>query len=174
MIDQIYALEARLARIARVVALVGLAGLLIIAVVTVADILGRWLFNAPVTGTMDLTQVSIVVVISACFPAGVLHRQHIAIRFVGERIGPRTVTWLDFFGALVLLGVLAGIGWQFVVYTGEIIDQNQRTWIIKISYAPWWILGTTLFVVTVPLQALVALVQFVRASSRSRTPVESR
>lgn len=174
MLARLETIERQLSRLARAVALVGLAALLLIAALTVADVLGRWLASAPITGTMDVTQVAVVVVVASCFPAGVLHRQHISIRFVGEWLGPRATAWLDAFGAVVLLLVLAGIAWQFIVYTAEIIDQNQHTWIIELDYAPWWVVGTALFLSSVVLQLLVVMTEMVRAAAAGRAPVLRR
>lgn len=163
MFDRIDLWERRLGRIARAVALIGLAGLVLIAGLTVADVLGRWLFHMPLNGARDFSQVSIVVVVAACFPAAVIDRQHITIRFLGEWLGPRAAVWLDAFGAAVLFLVLAVVAWQFVVYTGELIRENQHTWIIRLQYYPWWIVGTALFAITAILQLLIVVVQIVRA-----------
>lgn len=165
--------ERQLGRVARAVALVGLAGLVFIAAITVADVLGRWLFNAPIAGARDFNQVSIVVVVAACFPAAVLDRQHITIRFVGEWLGPRAMAWLDAFGALVLCLVLVVVAWQFVIYTGELIRENQHTWIVRLQYYPWWIVGTTLFAITAVLQFFIAIVHLVRAATGSAAPVDT-
>jgi hypothetical protein len=89
---------------------------------------------------------------------------------VGQQIGARTAAWLDVFGAFVLFLVLAGIGWQLVVYTIEMVEENQKTWILGLYFAPWWAVASTLMVVTALLQGLVFIGQALRASSRAVKP----
>jgi TRAP-type C4-dicarboxylate transport system permease small subunit len=137
--------------------------LTVIAGVIVIDILGRWLADSPIIGLADFVQLAVAIVMASCFPAGVLLRQHVAIQLIGQRIGTRTTAWLDAFGAFVLFLVLAGIGWQLVVYTIEMVQENQKTWILGLYFAPWWTVASTLMVITALLQGLVFVGQALRA-----------
>jgi len=173
VLQQIDDWERKLGRIARAVALIGLAGLVLIAGLTVADVLGRWLFHMPLNGARDFSQVSIVVVVAACFPAAVIDRQHITIRFFGEWLGPRAAAWFDVFGAALLFLVLAVVAWQFTIYTGELIHENQHTWIVGLQYYPWWIVGTALFAIAALLQFLIVVVQVLRAIAGTAAPADA-
>jgi hypothetical protein len=168
--EKLAAVEARLSRIARDVALFGLAVLTLIAGVIVVDILDRWLAGSTIIGLADVIQLAVAIVMASCFPAGALLRHHVAIQLVGQQIGARTAAWLDVFGAFVLFLVLAGIGWQLVVYTIEMVEENQKTWILGLYFAPWWSVASTLMVVTALLQGLVFIGQALRASSRVVKP----
>ena len=78
---------AWLDRLTRRVAFIGLVGLLAVAIATMVDVLLRWLFNSPIEGYEDVSQLLFAVIIAACFPAGLIQGRNITIRFLGK--GPR-------------------------------------------------------------------------------------
>ena len=147
----------------RWIAFLGFFALLVSAAVTMADALMRSVFNAPLYGWMDLSQLVYAVVIVACFPAGLLQGHNITIRFLGSALGPRWTHWLDVFGALLTLIFFVLVAWQFVVLTGELRDTNDTTMTIKFITWPWWAVATLIVIVCVPIQAVVLRGQFRRA-----------
>ena len=71
---------AWLDRFTRRVAFIGLVGLLAVAIATMVDVLLRWLFNSPIEGYEDVSQLLFAVIIAACFPAGLIQGRNITIR----------------------------------------------------------------------------------------------
>ena len=97
----IASIDARASAWARGLALFGLVGLVVLTVITIADVLMRWLFNAPIDGVADIGRLIVAINISAFFPLALAERHHIAIEFLGKALGPRIHAWLDAIGAAV-------------------------------------------------------------------------
>lgn len=144
-------------RLSQVAALLGLAGLLAISLITIADVLMRWLFSAPITGVYDLSTLFIAVVLSACFPAALARRRHISVEFATRRLGDRANRMLDLFAGLLTLVFFVLLFWQLVVYSGELLRDGETTFILEIRIAPWWIASTAIFGLCGLVQFLVVL-----------------
>ena len=144
-------------------AFIGLFFLLLAAAVTVADVLMRWLFNAPIDGWDDLSHLVIAVVIVSCFPAGLLQGHNITIRFLGAACGRRASNWLEMFGALLTLIFFFFVAWQFVVMTVDLHETNDTTMTVNIITWPWWTVATLVVIFCVPVQAVVFYGHVVRA-----------
>ena len=52
------------------------------------------------------------------------------------------------------------IGWQFVVYTGELLEAGETTWTLGWAVGPWWGAATVFLLLCVPIQLLVLILQF--------------
>lgn len=110
-------MQARCALYTQRVATVGVLGMLLIAFTTIADVLSRWLFSAPITGMGEMAAMALAVAVSACLPAGAAQRVNITVDLVSGRVAPRTVSRLQAFGALVLLVFYAALALRIGEYT---------------------------------------------------------
>lgn len=146
----------------RTIALVGLAGLLIIATATLIDVLSRWLFAAPIAGVYDLSTLFIAVAMAACFPAALASRQNIQVTFLASLLPARVDRALDLFSSLVTLAFFVLLAWQLVIYSGELIDSGETSFILEVPIAPWWVVATALFALCVPVQLVVVTINAVR------------
>ncbi len=149
---------------ARWIAVVGFLGMLVAAFITVLDVVMRWLFNQPIEGWDDMTQLVYAVAIVAAFPAGLLQGHNITIRFLGAGLGTRPSHWLELFGALLTFAFITGIAWQFVVLVGQSRANNDTTMTAEILTWPWWAVATVIILFCVPIQAVVLHGHFRRAA----------
>ena len=163
-------LERRIRGWTRAIAIIGLLGLLVISITTMADVLLRWIANAPLHGLNDINVLAVVIVVAACLPLVAAERQNITIKFLGGALGPRVTLWLDAFGSIVLLVYVAAIGWQLAVYTQELAQAGRTTWLLLLPVTPSWIVATVLVVLCVPIQAVVVAVDLVRAATGTPPP----
>ncbi len=82
------ALSAQACRLAEGIAAAAVLGLLGLAFCTAADVVGRYLFAAPIRGFNDIVPLAGAVLLSACMPHVVARRGNIAVDLVGQRLGP--------------------------------------------------------------------------------------
>lgn len=153
----------RMLKVSRVMALIGFFGLLVLALMTTLDIGSRWLFLAPIHGVNDVSAIVMAVVIAACVPANLAARQNITVEFLGNMLGPRGKAFLDGFGGLFTLAFIALMAWQFIPYSVEVTRSGQTTWVLKWPIAPGWWIATALLLISVPVQLVIVLFDFVRA-----------
>ncbi|MXW47299.1 MAG: TRAP transporter small permease [Gammaproteobacteria bacterium] len=102
-------------RIARALALAG--GFLLIGVVAMTGIsvLGRYLFNAPIPGDYEITELACGVAIFAFFPYCQVSNANIVVKFFTGFMHPRYRTVLDTVHSLVFAAVAALIAWRLFV-----------------------------------------------------------
>lgn len=139
----------------RYAAVIGLICLLVMSVAILSDALTRTFFNAPIYGLSDLMEVIAPVIVASCFPVTLASMQNISIRFLGRSLPVRPGQLLELFGQTAALLVMAGIVWEVGRYTKGLIDHGQFTWLLGIPIWPSWIVSTALFMLCLPIQAIV-------------------
>jgi TRAP-type C4-dicarboxylate transport system permease small subunit len=159
-------LEKTLDRLALAIALAASATLLVVALATMADVLLRWLLNAPIRGLVDLAGLLTAVVVAASFPMAMARGGNVTIRLLGGWLGPRVGRVLDAFGALVAAVFLALMAWQYVRFSLEMGEAGEATPILRWPAAPWWWVVTAMIVVA----AVIGIVVFLRTAAGRPPP----
>lgn len=139
----------------RWLALIGLVGLVVVALVTIIDVLLRWLLSMPVDGVSEVSRLVVAVSIASFFPMALADRHHISIEFLGAALGPRARLWLDTLAHLVTSLFFLVMGWQFILYTLEISESGETTWLLGWNVTPWWMVTTVFMLICIPIQALI-------------------
>ena len=139
----------------RWLAIIGFCGLVAIAVLTTWDGAARYLNLPRPHGLADYVSVVLALVVATCFPAGLLHRTNITVRFLGRGLGPRGATWPEAFGATVTLAFFAVLAWQAVRFTFDLQASGRTSSTIEMPVAPWWWVTTVVLILCVPVQAWV-------------------
>lgn len=163
-------IEARAVPLTRGIALAGLLCFVAVALVTIVDVLMRWLFNSPIDGVEEISRLVVAIAIASFFPSALVERHHIAITFVGSAAGPRINAWLEAFAAVVTSLFFLVLGWEFIHYTGQLVDAGETTWILGWPVAPWWAVTTLFMLICVPVQLVVLAVEMARAAGASPRP----
>jgi len=93
------------------------------------DVLGRLLFNAPITGTPELVKISLVGIIFMQMPHTIWKNRHIRSELILTRLGPVKRKMLNglayLLGAAVFLGIFSSswsptvMSWEMLEYEGE-------------------------------------------------------
>lgn len=140
-------------------ALIGFAGLVVICLVTMYDGLARYIGLPRVYGLRDFGEVIFAVLISCCFPIGLLRNQNIAITFLGhglaKRVGFGPTRWLNLFAAILTLAAFAIIASAMIDRAAGLGDRTTRTGVM--SVAPWVWGATSILCMAVAIQAWVTI-----------------
>lgn len=94
------------------------AALLAMLALTVVDIVGRSLFNSPLSGTVEVTPLLLVVVVYLGFAHAEHQGDHVSVDLVYTRVGPRAQRVADLVARSVSLVVLGVVTWQLWRYAG--------------------------------------------------------
>ena len=151
-------------------ALIGLVGLVAVALVTIGDVLLRWLFNSPVDGVGEISRLVVAVSIASFFPMALAERHHISIEFLGAWLGPRARLWLDSLAHMVTSLFFFMVGWQFILYTIEIQESGETTWLLGWDVVPWWVATTIFMLICIPIQLYVFYKQIQAAAGGKIEP----
>ncbi|HJO86927.1 MAG TPA: TRAP transporter small permease [Rhodospirillales bacterium] len=127
------------------------------AIMTITDVLMRWLLNSPIDGVADAGRLIVAVIIASFFPAALAEKHHISIAFLGSWLGQRAKSWLEVMASIVTSIFFTILGWQFVVYTIDLHQNSETTWLLGWPVAPWWGVASLFIVICVPVQLIVVL-----------------
>ncbi len=78
-------------------------------VITCVDVIGRYVFNAPLSGSIELTEMALGILVFAVFPVNAWRNEHIVVDML-DRFTPPIVHLLRTF----VLNVIAAIALYFV------------------------------------------------------------
>lgn len=135
-----------------------LAGLLVagIGVSTIIDVGGRFLFNHPLAGSVEIATEMLVMIVFLAITYVQVHKRHIRLEFLMERISPQAQNRLNFLTEFFVLGTASFLAWRCILkaeYSWRIGETAAG--IVPIPYAPARTIvaiGFTLFAITVFLQ----------------------
>ena len=118
---------ARLERLARAVAIAG--GMLLIGVVlmTVISVLGRYLFNAPIPGDYELTELACGIAVFAFFPYCHARSGNIVVEFFTGGLPTRHKTALGTVHNIVFTLVAGLITWRLFVGGMHKLEDGETT-----------------------------------------------
>ncbi|MCY4497031.1 MAG: TRAP transporter small permease, partial [Rhodospirillaceae bacterium] len=112
---------------ARLVAIAG--GMLLIGVVlmTLISVLGRYLFNAPIPGDYELTELACGIAVFAFFPYCHARSGNVVVEFFTSRLGPRRKTALSAVHNIVFVLVAGLITWRLFVGGMHKLEDGETT-----------------------------------------------
>lgn len=142
-----------------------LLGVLLIALtaVTVVDVVGRYVFNSPLSGGMELTELLVMGVVFAGLPAITLDDGHITADLFTQLFSPRGKE-IQLFCARVLSAVaLAFGGWQLWEHGARLAGYNQTTLYLKIPMGPVAQFAAVICVVSAAMVLAMAVLRVRRA-----------
>ncbi|WP_168192280.1 TRAP transporter small permease [Pararhodobacter marinus] len=145
--------------ISRAAAILGVLFLLFVAALSVADILTREATGRPIRGAYDLSELLTIIVIAACFPAGLLERRQIKVAFLGAMLPRWGNRALEIFGALCTALMFAAIAYYVTLHAQRVTASNEYTMVLHWPVAPWWWVAAACFWVCIPAQTFVVVAE---------------
>ncbi|MGB9661515.1 MAG: TRAP transporter small permease [Moorellaceae bacterium] len=121
---------------------------------TVADVGGRYLFNRPVNGAIELIEFMMIIIVFPALAWCVMEEKHIAVDLLMSKFSGRIQASVGVFTLLLTLGTYVVITWATIQETLEV---NTRTGLLRIPHAPfYWVmsLGLVLFCLAVLVQLI--------------------
>ncbi len=110
--------------------------LLAIALMTVASIMGRSLFSAPVPGDFELVEIGCAISVFAFLPYCQLNHGNVVVDFFTIRACPKTRSRMDGIGSLVYGFIAAILTWRLTLGGYDMYRYSEETMILGL--ARWW------------------------------------
>ncbi|WP_413300279.1 TRAP transporter small permease [Bacillus sp. 1P10SD] len=92
---------------------------------TTADVCGRYFFNKPITGTYELTALTLSVIIFFSLGMAQIKRDHIEIDFLTNKMPAKVQESLYALTSLILFVLVALMGWQLFEFMNRILLGNE-------------------------------------------------
>lgn len=125
-----------LGRAGMALAVIGGVVLITMMGLTVCDVIGRYLFNAPIKGASELTEVLLCTVIFLGLGAVALKEDHVTVDLLTDKM-PNAVQPFRLALTGLFSGVVLGVvSWRLWVYADQISSYGGSTTTLGIPIAP--------------------------------------
>ena len=112
------------------------AGLFAMMMVTVVDVVGRYLFRAPLVASFELTEYLMGVLVFLALPLVSLRGDHIRIGLIDGLLAAGARRRLERAVGLVAGAVCALVAWQVLILAGRMSGYGDSTQTLRIPLAP--------------------------------------
>jgi TRAP-type C4-dicarboxylate transport system permease small subunit len=116
--------------------------------VTTVDVIGRYLFNIPLRGGFEMTELLLLTLIFAGLPLVSRADEHVTMDFIDGLFGERGRQWLRRIVELVCGLILIGLAWRVYIKAGKIAGYGDTTDILRIPVGPFVYLMAIMVLVT--------------------------
>jgi TRAP-type transport system small permease protein len=101
------------------------------------DVVGRYMFNAPVPGASELTGLGLALLIFGALPIVTAHREHVSVSLLDMIVGDRSRGIEQVFLLATSLVVLAVMSWRLWVKAGALASYSDSTSYLRVPLAPF-------------------------------------
>lgn len=112
------------------------AGLFGMMMVTVVDVIGRYLFHAPLQASFELTEYLMSVLLFVALPLVSLRGEHVRITLIDDHLAPAARGWRDRATGLLAGLVCAVLGWRVAVLGLRLAEYGDTTQSLRLPLAP--------------------------------------
>ena len=147
-------------RLARWLAYGAGVGLVALTLLTVADVALRYLFNAPIFGAQDISELGLAAVVFGALAYCGRSGGHVAVDLLAERLGAGFVRWSDGFVRIAGAAVFALLAWRAWLAGLDAGEFSEASNLLAIPYQPFYAviaLGAALYALILFLEALAGL-----------------
>ena len=120
--------------------IVGYIGSFVIAAVmflTVADVFGRRFLNKPVTGTYEISEMLLVIVIFSAVAYCQFLKGHVTIDLLVTRLNQKVQDIINSIVYVIFLGTFGILSWQLYIYAVEVMAKNWVSGTILLPVYPF-------------------------------------
>jgi TRAP-type C4-dicarboxylate transport system permease small subunit len=118
---------------------------------TVGDVVMRGLFDRPLVGTFELTQLAIIVIVYLSVGYAEQHDAHIKVDLVVGKLRGRVRLAVLLIARLVTIAVAGMLAWRLLVFSGSLGDKGVSTSVLGYPLWPFALIaaaGALLYVLT--------------------------
>ncbi|MGH8796241.1 MAG: TRAP transporter small permease [Caldimonas sp.] len=124
--------------------------LFVMMLLTTIDVVGRYVFNSPLVGGFEVTEMLLAALIYCGLPLVSQRREHIVIDTFDPLMSPKVKRGLDMFAEIVCSLTLGGIGYLIFQRAARVAGYGDTTSVLKLPLAPVaYLMGTMIIVACV-------------------------
>jgi TRAP-type C4-dicarboxylate transport system permease small subunit len=116
-----------------------IAGVLLFCMMTITfvDVVLRYIFNAPLRGGFEITELMLVMLIFAALPLVSRREEHVVMDFLDHFLAPGIYRALRVLEHVVSAAVMAGLGWLLWQKAGKLAAYGDTTSVLRVELAPF-------------------------------------
>jgi len=124
------------ARLQYVLGFTSASVLFLMMLITAVDVVGRYVFNTPLPGGFEVTELLLAALIYCGLPLVSRRREHIVIDTFDPYFSPRFKRALDMIAEVICALTLAGVGYLIFKRAVRVADYGDTTTVLKLPLAP--------------------------------------
>lgn len=124
-------------RVESVLGVAAAAILLVMMLLTFVDVVARYLFNRPMAGAFEVTELLLLVLIFAGLPLVTYADEHALMDFIDRLLGPRGTRWLERAVQVLCAAVMFLLAWLVWLKADRIWAYRDTTDVLRIAYGPF-------------------------------------
>jgi TRAP-type transport system small permease protein len=105
--------------------------------VTTVDVIGRYIFNWPLRGGFEITELLLLTLVFAGLPLVSRADEHVTLDFIDNLLGPRGRAFLSRLVDLVCGLIILGLSWRVYIKAGKIAGYGDTTEVLRILVGPF-------------------------------------
>jgi TRAP-type C4-dicarboxylate transport system permease small subunit len=119
--------------------LTGIAAIVLTAMMflIMTDVVLRYIFNSPITGSYEIIQYMLTILISFAVVYCAYKRSHVSVDIVFDLLPPKPQSIVACLGVLIVLILFILIAWENVLYIKETYDQRMTSTVLYIPTFPF-------------------------------------
>ena len=111
--------------------------LLVMMLLTFVDVVARYLFNRPIAGAFEMTELLLLVLIFAGLPLVTYADEHALMDFIDRLLGPRGTAVLERLVQTLCAAVMFLLAWLVWLKADRIWAYRDATDVLRIVYGPF-------------------------------------
>ena len=104
---------------------------------TFVDVVARYVFNRPLRGGFEVTELLLLVLIFAGLPLVSHADEHVTMDFVDRLLGARARAWLKRAVHALVAAMMFFMAWQVTIKAARISSYGDATDVLRIEYGPF-------------------------------------
>jgi TRAP-type C4-dicarboxylate transport system permease small subunit len=118
-------------------AYLGALALFLMMALTTADVVGRYLFNAPILGVFEITEFMVLILIFSFIGYAQSAKSHVSVELLAARLPERIQVYVNLFNHAVCLLLMALITWMGVERALELKEAGEASTNLGIPRYPF-------------------------------------
>ena len=142
--------------------------LLLMMVVTVVHGIGRYAFNTPIYGLVEMSQFMLTIIIFLTAAYTEVVKGHISIGIVTDRFSKRTQAIIDSATYIFSLIIIIVACWQTIVLGMDFVESTRRSALLYVPHFPFAFIAALAWLM-LGIAVLLHLIHYIaRAARRAR------
>ena len=104
---------------------------------TFVDVVARYVFNRPIRGAFEVTELLLLVLIFAGLPLVSHADQHVTMDFIDRMLRDRERRWLNRSVDFIVAALMFFMTWQVLIKAARISSYGDSTDVLRILYGPF-------------------------------------
>ena len=151
----------KLGRFSSILAYLGAFSLFVMMLLTAADVMGRYVFNSPITGTFELTKFLVLILIFSFLANTQAHKMHVTVDLILSRFPKSFRIYVELFNhamSLALMVLITWIGTERAFELKEVAEASPNLGIPFYPFAFFLVLGCLVMCIEY-VRNLISMVQ---------------